>query len=550
MRIFPSSSPFDSDVEKVTPEEDKGDDWAKILDICDKVGQNHGNAKDCLKSIVKRLNNPNPHVVLKAITLLDACVKNCAKVFLLEVASRDFETEYRKLLKKYSQTQPKIADRLKLMLKKWAENDFKSDSQLSLIPSVYAKLKQEGVDFPTNQEMKSATSQMPKDPNAVTSQQEVDDIAKAIELSLQETSNKSSGQSSLYPTANTLTSSFSNRTFTNSALKPSKQKVRALYDFEAAEDNELTFYAGEIIEVLDDSDKNWWKGVNKRGEGLFPANFVTSDLSSSSETNSESESNDVTVRKARVHFSDTVATSSGHDFKREEAVINEQKIDRLLHLLHEANPTDESADTEEMLVLEEEVNAMGPLIDAELEKVDRKHAQLTQLSSNLVDALNLYHSLMREPFHTLPSAVKGPYMMQPMPVHGVPHPHQMMYNGGMNGPPYSMPPNAMLNDHFPPPNTLPSASNMPPGSVHQPPPHLFAPIQSDGNFHHQNMMQNPGPPNHPYQSMPPNMVPLQYQMPPGSIPQQQMPPPNMYQHQQMPHTVPSHDTSTSNLQNH
>lgn len=92
MRIFPSSSPFDSDVgkyivviftitklygfmcrnccvEKVTPEEDKGDDWAKILDICDKVGQSYVNAKDCLKSIVKRLNNPNPHVVLKAITV-------------------------------------------------------------------------------------------------------------------------------------------------------------------------------------------------------------------------------------------------------------------------------------------------------------------------------------------------------------------------------------------------------------------------------------------------------------------------------------------------
>lgn len=44
-----------------------------------------------------------------------------------------------------------------------------------------------------------------------------------------------------------------------------------------------------------------------------------------------------------------------------------------------------------------EVNLMGPLIDAELEKVDRKHAQLTQLSADLVEALTLYHSLMREP---------------------------------------------------------------------------------------------------------------------------------------------------------
>lgn len=40
---------------------------------------------------------------------------------------------------------------------------------------------------------------------------------------------------------------------------------------------------------------------------------------------------------------------------------------------------------------------MGPLIDTELEKVDRKHAQLTKLSSDLVEALSLYHTLMREP---------------------------------------------------------------------------------------------------------------------------------------------------------
>lgn len=89
------------------------------------------------------------------LQLLDACVNNCGKTFHLEVASRDFETEIRRLLTK---SQPRVAERLRQTLKKWAENEFKSDPQLSLIPSLYLKLKQEGQDFSTTTETKVCSS--------------------------------------------------------------------------------------------------------------------------------------------------------------------------------------------------------------------------------------------------------------------------------------------------------------------------------------------------------------------------------------------------------
>lgn len=192
--------------------------------------------------------------------------------------------------------------------------------------------------------------------------------------------------------------------------QPEPRKVRALYDFEAAEENELTFFAGEFIHVTDDSDPNWWKGYNQRGDGLFPSNFVTADLSVDPESLDINQQN---KSKKSVQFEEDAkelqqkTEAAAAAAANQTIEIDEAKVDRLLHLLHEANPEDPSQDTEEMLRLEQEVNQMGPLIDAELERVDRKHAQLTQLSVDLVDAINLYHSLMRDDHRAAAAAMMG-----------------------------------------------------------------------------------------------------------------------------------------------
>lgn len=66
-----------------------------------------------------------------------------------------------------------------------------------------------------------------------------------------------------------------------------------------------------------------------------------------------------------------------------------------------------------MFVLEAQVNRMLPLIDSELESVDRNHAKLTQLSTSLVESINMYHMLMRE--------AESHY-------YGIPHQNQNQFN--------------------------------------------------------------------------------------------------------------------------
>ncbi|KAK6300752.1 hypothetical protein J4Q44_G00288500 [Coregonus suidteri] len=51
-------------------------------------------------------------------------------------------------------------------------------------------------------------------------------------------------------------------------------QVRAQYDFNAEEKDELSLKAGDIIEVLECSDMSWWKGRLRGRTGLFPSNYT------------------------------------------------------------------------------------------------------------------------------------------------------------------------------------------------------------------------------------------------------------------------------------
>ncbi|XP_026177991.1 drebrin-like protein [Mastacembelus armatus] len=51
--------------------------------------------------------------------------------------------------------------------------------------------------------------------------------------------------------------------------------VRALYDYQAEDESEISFEPGDIITDVETVDKAWWRGWSKDGrQGLFPANYV------------------------------------------------------------------------------------------------------------------------------------------------------------------------------------------------------------------------------------------------------------------------------------
>lgn len=62
---------------------------------------------------------------------------------------------------------------------------------------------------------------------------------------------------------------------TKQSKEKTPERFRALFDYTAAEANELSFREGEVLVLVERfADSEWWQGRLGEREGLFPRNFV------------------------------------------------------------------------------------------------------------------------------------------------------------------------------------------------------------------------------------------------------------------------------------
>ena len=186
-----------------------------------------------------------------------------------ELASRAFTDALLRLANDrntHQQVKAKILERMQ----EWAEM-FK-DPDLGIMNDQYHKLKSQNPNLhPPSAPSKSRLTDLDR-------QKEEEELQMALKLSIQDKTTqaqaKSSQQTSSAAAPSQSTPTAQPQAVPSGTTAATISRVRALFDFQATDPDELTFRKGDTIAVLESVYKDWWKGYLRGQTGIFPLNYV------------------------------------------------------------------------------------------------------------------------------------------------------------------------------------------------------------------------------------------------------------------------------------
>lgn len=145
----PFSTPVGQRIERATSGSLQSEDWGLNMEICDIINETEEGPRDSVKAIKKRIvGNKNFREIMLALTVLEACVKNCGHRFHVLVASQEFVEGVlvRSILPKYNPPTA-LQDRVLSLIQSWADA-FRSSPSLMGVVYVYDDLRRRGLEFP------------------------------------------------------------------------------------------------------------------------------------------------------------------------------------------------------------------------------------------------------------------------------------------------------------------------------------------------------------------------------------------------------------------
>ncbi|KAK7398227.1 ESCRT-0 subunit protein hse1 [Neonectria punicea] len=379
-----AAGPFDDVVAKATDENLTSEDWAAIMEVCDKVTGDQNGPKEVVQSMIKRLAHRNANVQLYTLELAHALSQNCGKNMCREISSRAFTDALHRLANDrntHSQVKPKVLERMK----EWTEM-FSDDPELGIMSQVYYTVKK------SNPTLHPPSAPQKRGLTDVDRQKEEDELQIALKLSLEEEERKK-----VAPAGSSSQAGPSGHQDTPPPVVPAGttaatvSRVRAQFDFAPSEPGELEFKKGDVIAVLESVYKDWWRGSLRGKTGIFPLNYVEK-------------------------LSDPTPDELQREAQMEAEVFAEIKnVEKLLTLLSTSNTAPKEEDNEEISKLYHQTLAIRPKLIKLIEKYSQKKDDFTQLNEKFIKARRDYEALLESSMAHPPQPSYQQYAIRPGP---------------------------------------------------------------------------------------------------------------------------------------
>lgn len=287
---------FETEVINATNDTHEREPYDLYFDLLDKLQQDvHTNSKLVMTEIHKRLSHRHYNTQLLSLKLVDFLLKNTTPLDSMqaEVASLTFTQSLQRIITDRNSDQ-RVKSMTVDLVYDWSDDFDKSPNSttLGLMRELADNLANLNI-YPTA----DTNQQRPPSPDYDKLKEEEDELQKVLEMSKTDVGGRfntavhspslastSQSQSHSYTNAAPLQSTpppITKTTSNEQQLPPveapantSPQRVKALYDFEPQEANELGFNKGDVITVLESIHKDWWRGELSGEIGIFPVNYI------------------------------------------------------------------------------------------------------------------------------------------------------------------------------------------------------------------------------------------------------------------------------------